>query len=56
MDRLTLLVGVEDSADLDEVKQQQIRLERLRRGFSSELGLNVAVRLVEQASLAAPPA
>ncbi len=51
MDRLTLLVGVEDSANLDEVKQQQSRIERLRRGFSSELGLNVAVRLVEQASL-----
>lgn len=56
MDRLTLLVGVEDSADFDEVGKQQSRLERLRRGFSSELGLNVAVRLVEQASLAAPPA
>ena len=55
MDQLTLLVGVEDSVDLDEVKKQQSRLERLRRGFSSELGLNVAVRLVEQASLAPSP-
>jgi phenylacetate-CoA ligase len=51
MDSLTLLVGVEDSSGFDEVKKQQERLERLRRGFSSELGLTVAVRLVEQSSL-----
>jgi len=51
MDNLCLLVGVEDSSDLDEVRTQQERLERLRRGFSSELGLTVAVRLVEQRSI-----
>ena len=51
MDSLTLLVGVEESSGFDEVKKQQERLERLRRGFSSELGLTVAVRLVEQRSL-----
>jgi len=51
MDSLTLLVGVEDSSDLDEVKTQQERLDRLRRGLSSELGLTVSVRLVEPASL-----
>ena len=51
MASLTLLVGVEDSSDFDEVKKQQEHLERLRRGFSSELGLTVAVRLVEQRSL-----
>ena len=51
MDSLTLLVGVEESSGFDEVKKQQERLERLRRGFSSELGLTVAVRLVEQGSL-----
>jgi phenylacetate-coenzyme A ligase PaaK-like adenylate-forming protein len=55
MDSLTLLVGVEDSSGFDEVKKQQERLERLRRGFSSELGLSVAVRLVEQGSLAVGP-
>jgi phenylacetate-CoA ligase len=54
LDRLTLLVEVEDSADLDEVKKQQLRVERLRRGFSSELGLNVAVRIVEQVTLEPP--
>jgi phenylacetate-CoA ligase len=53
MDSLTLLVGVEDSSDFDEVKKQQERLDRLRRGFSSELGLTVGVRLVERASLKA---
>jgi len=52
MDSLTLLVGVEESADFDEVRKQQTRLDRLRRGFSSELGLTVAVRLVERGSLA----
>jgi phenylacetate-CoA ligase len=51
MDRLTLLVGVEESSGFDEVKKQQERLEKLRRGFSSELGLTVEVRLVEQRSL-----
>ena len=51
MASLTLLVGVEDSSDFDEVKKQQEHLERLRRGFSSELGLTVAVRLVEQRSI-----
>jgi phenylacetate-CoA ligase len=51
MDSLTLLVGVEESSGFDEVKKQQERLERLRRGLSSELGLTVAVRLVEQRSL-----
>jgi phenylacetate-CoA ligase len=53
MDTLTLLVGVEESGGFDEVKKQQERLEKLRRGFSSELGLTVAVRLVEQQSLPA---
>jgi phenylacetate-CoA ligase len=56
MDSLILLVGVEESADFDEVRKQQTRLERLRRGFSSELGLTVAVRLVERGSLAPAPA
>jgi phenylacetate-CoA ligase len=51
MDSLTLLVGVEESSGFDEVRKQQERLDKLRRGFSSELGLNVAVRLVEQQSL-----
>jgi phenylacetate-CoA ligase len=51
LDSLVLLVAVEDSTAFDEVKQQQTRLERLRRGLSSELGLNVAVRLVERASV-----
>jgi hypothetical protein len=51
----TLLVGVEDSSGFDEVKKQQERLERLRRGFSSELGLTIAVRLVEQRSPDAGP-
>ena len=51
MDSLSLLVGVEDSSGFDEVKMQQERLERLRRNFSSELGLTVAVRLVERQSL-----
>jgi phenylacetate-CoA ligase len=55
MDSLTLLVGLEDSSGFDEVKKQQERLERLRRNFSSELGLTVAVRLVEQRSLDAGP-
>ena len=55
MDSLTLLVGVEDSGDFDEVRKQQERLERLRRGFSSELGLTVSVRLVEQRSLVSSP-
>jgi phenylacetate-CoA ligase len=56
MDSLTLLVGVDDSANLDEIKQQQGRLERLRHAFSSELGLTVSVRLVEPGSLAQPRA
>jgi phenylacetate-CoA ligase len=51
MDSLTLLVGVENSSGFDEVKKQQERLERLRHGFSSELGLTVVVRLVEQRSI-----
>ena len=51
MDSLTLLVGVEDSSGFDEVKKQQERIELLRRGLSSELGLTVAIRLVEQRSL-----
>ena len=51
LDSLTLLVGVEDSSGFDEVKKQQERVERLRRGLSSELGLTVGVRLVEQRSL-----
>ena len=55
MDGLALLVGVEDSSDLDEVRKQQERLDRLRRGFSSELGLTVAVRLVEHGSLVSSP-
>ena len=55
MDSLTLLVGVEDSSDFDEVRKQQERLDRLRRGFSSELGLTVSVRLVEQRSLVSAP-
>ncbi len=55
MDSLTLLVGVEDSSDFDEVRKQQERLGRLRRGFSSELGLTVSVRLVEQRSLVSAP-
>lgn len=49
---LTLLVGVEEGVEFDEIKQQQARMERLRRAFSSELGLNVAVKLVERGSLA----
>jgi len=51
MDSLTLLVGMENSSGFDEVKKQQERLERLRHGFSSELGLTVAVRLVEKRSV-----
>ena len=51
MDSLTLLVGVEESSGFDEVRKQQERLDRLRRGFTSELGLTVAVRLVEKGSL-----
>jgi phenylacetate-CoA ligase len=54
MASLTLLVAVEDSGDFDEIKKPQGRLERLRRGFSSELGLSVSVRLVERGSLSAP--
>jgi hypothetical protein len=42
---------VEESTGFDEVRMQQGRLEKPRRGFSSELGLSVAVRLVEQRSL-----
>ena len=56
MDSLTLLVGVEDSSDFDEVRKQQTRLERLRRGLSSELGLSVTLRLVERGSLDPSPA
>jgi phenylacetate-CoA ligase len=52
MDSLMLLVAVEDSTRFDEVKQQQERVERLRRGFSSELGLTVGVRLVERGTIA----
>jgi phenylacetate-CoA ligase len=55
LDSLTLLVGVEDSSGFDEVRKQQERLDKLRRGFSSELGLTVGVRLVEQRSLDAGP-
>jgi phenylacetate-CoA ligase len=52
---LTLLVGVEEGVEFDEIKQQQSRMERLRRAFSSELGLNVAVKLVESGSLEPGP-
>jgi hypothetical protein len=46
---------VEDSSDFDEVRKQQTRLERLRRGLSSELGLSVTLRLVERGSLDPSP-
>jgi phenylacetate-CoA ligase len=52
-DNLVLLVAVEDSSGFDEIKMQQERVERLRRGFSSELGLSVGVRLVERSTLVA---
>ena len=54
MDSLVLQVAVENSSGFDEIKKQQERIERLRRIFSSELGLSVGVRLVERSTLAAP--
>jgi phenylacetate-CoA ligase len=53
LDRLVLLVAVEESSSFDEVSASQERIEHLRRCFSSELGLGVVIRLVEQRSLAA---
>ena len=50
-DKITVLVEVMESIFFDEMKKQRMVIDRIKSRLSSELGVNVDVKLVEEKTL-----
>jgi phenylacetate-CoA ligase len=50
-DKITVMVEVMESIFFDEMKKQRELVETIKRRLNSELGINVAVKLVEEKTL-----
>jgi len=51
LDQITVLVEVMENIFFDEMKKQRLLVEEIKRRLASELGIGVAVKLVEEKSI-----